>query len=60
MLRFGVIFGSSILGFRFYSGKIKSGKNRIGFKSGTVRFGFVLSVFGLLWVGSLWIEFEFG
>ena len=43
-----------------YSGKIKSGKNWIGFKSGMVRFGFELSIFSSLRVGSLWIGFELG
>ena len=37
-----------------YLGKIESGQNRIGFKLGTVRFGFGLSIFGSLRVGSLW------
>jgi len=44
---------------RVYLGKIELGKNRIDFKSGTVRFVFGLSMFGSLWVG-LWIRFELG
>jgi len=41
-----VIFGSGILGFGFNSGQIELGQNRIGFKTGTVRVGFGLSIFG--------------
>jgi len=47
MLQFGFI-RSGILGFGFYLGKIDSGHNQIGFKPGTVRFGFGLSTFGSL------------
>ena len=51
MFRFGlysgrVIFGSGIFWFGFNSVKIESGRNRIGFKMGMVRFGFGLSTFG--------------
>ena len=46
-----VIFGSGILGFGFNSGQIELGKNRIGFKTGTVRVGFGLSIFGSLRFG---------
>jgi len=53
-----LLFGSSVLEFGFYSGKIESGKNQTGFKSGLIRFGFGLSMFGSLWVGSLRIGFE--
>jgi len=54
-----VIFWSCILGFRFYSGKIKSSKNRICFKSGTIRFRFGLFMFNSAGVKLLWIGFEF-
>jgi len=55
MLQFGLYSGRAYLGFGFCSGK-----NRIGLKSGMIRFGFVLSIFGSLRVGSLWIGFELG
>ena len=32
-----VIFGSGILGFGFNLGQIESGRNRVGFKTGTGR-----------------------
>ena len=55
-----VIFGLGILGFGFYSDQIESGRNRIGFKMDTVRFGFELSIFDSLRVGLLWNGFELG
>jgi len=55
-----VTLGSGILGFGFHLYKIETGKYRISFESGMVRFGFELSIFGLLRVGSLRIGFEFG
>jgi len=55
-----VIIGSGILGFGFNLGQIDSGRNRVGFKMGTVRVGFRLSIFGSLRFGSLRFGFELG
>ena len=55
-----VILGSSIFWFEFNSGKIESGRNQIGFKTGMVQVGFGLSIFSSLQVRSQRSGFELG